>query len=143
MTLREVSSVPRTARLAVVLALAAGLSVACGAEPDAATGAPAPPASTTAAATEPAATPPEQTGAAAAEPAMITVPDGVGKDYQSAQDAWRASGLVVAPATDATGANRLPLVDSNWVVVGQDLKAGSQVPAGSPITASVKKYSDD
>ncbi|MBI1377787.1 MAG: PASTA domain-containing protein [Frankiales bacterium] len=72
----------------------------------------------------------------------ITVPNGVGMDYQSAQDLWRAAGLHVAPATDATGANRLPIIDSNWVVLAQDLKPGSKVPADSFITATVKKYTD-
>ncbi|WP_127500444.1 PASTA domain-containing protein [Actinoplanes solisilvae] len=73
----------------------------------------------------------------------IEVPDGVGMNYQSAQDLWRSAGLVVAPATDATGANRLPVLDANWVVLSQDLKAGSKVATGTPITATVKKYSDD
>ncbi|WP_052358526.1 PASTA domain-containing protein [Terrabacter tumescens] len=80
---------------------------------------------------------------AVAKPASkITVPDGVGLNYQDAQDLWRAAGLVVAPAEDATGANRLPVLDSNWVVLAQDLKAGSKVPADSMITATVKKYTD-
>jgi hypothetical protein len=70
------------------------------------------------------------------------VPNGVGLDYQSAQDLWRAAGLHVAPAIDATGAHRLPVIDSNWVVLSQDLKAGKKVAAGSLITAKVKKYSD-
>jgi len=78
----------------------------------------------------------------AVEAANIKVPNGVGKDYQSAQDLWRAAGLHVAPATDATGAHRLPVIDSNWVVLSQDLKAGSTVPADTFITATVKKYSD-
>jgi hypothetical protein len=50
--------------------------------------------------------------------------------------------LHVAPATDATGAHRLPVIDATWVVVSQDLKAGSKVPEDSFITATVKKYSD-
>jgi hypothetical protein len=74
--------------------------------------------------------------------AKIKVPNGVGKDYQTAQDLWRAAGLHVAPATDATGAHRLPIIDSNWVVLSQDLKAGSSVPSDSFITATVKKYTD-
>ncbi|AEV85762.1 hypothetical protein ACWT_4740 [Actinoplanes sp. SE50] len=76
-------------------------------------------------------------------PAMVRVPDGVGRDYQSAQDIWRAAGLIVAPAKDDTGAHRLPVIDANWVVLAQDRKAGSRVRKGSLITATVKKYSDD
>jgi hypothetical protein len=75
--------------------------------------------------------------------AKIEVPDGVGLDYQSAQDLWRDAGLHVAPAEDATGANRIPVIDSNWIVVSQKPKAGSMVEAGSFITATVKKDSDD
>lgn len=75
--------------------------------------------------------------------AAIKVPNGVGLDYQSAQDLWRSAGLHVSPAKDGTGANRLPVIDANWVVLGQTPKAGSKVPAGSFITATVKKYSDD
>lgn len=73
----------------------------------------------------------------------ITVPDGVGLDYQSAQDVWRAAGLHVAPAIDATGAHRIPVLDANWIVLSQDLQPGSKVPADTFITATVKKYSDD
>ena len=71
------------------------------------------------------------------------MPDGVGLNYQEAQDRWRAAGLHVAPAVDATGANRLPVLDSNWVVLAQDLKPGTKVPADSFITATVKKYTDN
>ena len=73
----------------------------------------------------------------------VSVPDGVGLNYQEAQDRWRAAGLHVAPARDATGANRLPVVDANWVVVAQDLSPGSKVEADSFITATVRKYTDD
>ena len=72
----------------------------------------------------------------------VTVPNGVGKDYQTAQDLWRAAGLVVLPATDALGANRLPIIDSNWVVLSQIPKAGTKVQSGSTITATVKKFTD-
>jgi beta-lactam-binding protein with PASTA domain len=67
----------------------------------------------------------------------------VGKDYQTAQDLWRAAGLIVAPATDALGANRLPVIDSNWVVLSQVPKAGATIDSGSTITATVKKYTDN
>jgi hypothetical protein len=72
----------------------------------------------------------------------ILVPNGVGADYQTAQDLWRGAGLHVAPAIDATGANRLPVIDSNWVVLAQDPPANTEVDAGTFITATVKKYTD-
>jgi hypothetical protein len=91
---------------------------------------------------EPAAVTSKPAKKAATTAVKVKVPDGVGLDYQSAQDLWRAAGLVVAPAVDATGAHRLPLVDANWVVLGQDLEAGSRVGDGTVITATVKKFSD-
>lgn len=74
---------------------------------------------------------------------VVVVPDMVGQNYQDAQDMWRASGLVVMPADDATGANRLPVLDSNWYVVSQSPAGGTEVPNGSNIRATVKKYTDD
>jgi hypothetical protein len=128
---------------ATVFALAA-----CGA-PDTASG-PAPTVTTTAA-TTPSPAVAASTKAAATKSATrtppkvvkIKVPRGVGLDYQSAQDLWRAAGLHVAPAKDVTGANRIPVIDSNWIVVSQDPKAGSTVATDSFITATVKKASDD
>ncbi|WP_156022916.1 PASTA domain-containing protein [Terracoccus sp. 273MFTsu3.1] len=81
---------------------------------------------------------------AAPKPASkVTVPDGVGMNYQDAQDAWRAAGLHVAPAEDATGAHRIPVLDANWVVLAQNLQAGSKVAVDSFIIATIKKYSDN
>jgi hypothetical protein len=78
-----------------------------------------------------------------AQSSKITVPNGVGKNYQAAQDVWRAAGLTVLPAEDATGAGRLPVLDSGWVVLSQTPKAGTQVSdSDATITATVKKYSD-
>lgn len=81
--------------------------------------------------------------APAPEPDVVVVTDMVGQNYQDAQDVWRASGLVVLPAEDATGANRLAMLDSNWYVVAQTPKGGTEVPPGSSIQATIKKYSDD
>ena len=50
---------------------------------------------------------------------------------------------MVGPAVDATGANRLPVLDLNWVVLEQDPAAGEVVDADTVITATVKKYTDD
>jgi len=135
---------PRSFLVAVVL-LTGIASAACG---GAATPAPVPTVTVTQSPTENSTTPsptdtPTPTPAAATTAAsMIVVPNGVGKDYQTAQDLWRGAGLHVLPATDALGLHRLPIIDSNWVVVSQDLKAGSKVPADSLITATVKKFTD-
>lgn len=73
----------------------------------------------------------------------VVVPNGIGLNYQQAQDLWRGSGLVVLPAIDATGANRLPVLDRNWVVLAQKPAPGSKVDVGAEITATVKKYTDN
>ena len=75
-------------------------------------------------------------------PALVVVAGCVGTNYQLAQDIWRAAGLIVLPATDALGLHRLPIIDSNWIVVAQNLSPGSKVTSGSAITATVKKYTD-
>lgn len=72
----------------------------------------------------------------------VVVMNMVGKNYQKAQDVWRAQTLIVLPAKDATGQNRLPWLDSNWYVVAQKPKAGKCVKRNSSIRASVKKYTD-
>lgn len=46
------------------------------------------------------------------------------------------------PETDALGVNRIPVLDTNWLVVGQDVPAGTQVQSGSPVTMTVKKTTD-
>lgn len=106
---------------------------------------------TTVTAAAPAATTPPEASAPApaaappttAAPAVkVKVPDGVGMNYQDAQDLWRSTGLIVGIAEDATGANRLPVLDRNWVVVAQDLTPMSEVDEGTIITATVKKYTD-
>lgn len=80
--------------------------------------------------------------APAPAPVDVTVPNVVGMDYQSAQDLLRSQGLVVLPATDGTGANRIPLLDANWFVTGQDVAAGSTVPTGTGVTCTILKYTD-
>ncbi len=80
--------------------------------------------------------------AAPVQPATALVPDVTGMDYQAAQDLLRANGLVVMPATDGLGANRLPVIDSNWYLVSQDLQPGSTVDAGTAITCTILKYTD-
>jgi beta-lactam-binding protein with PASTA domain len=90
---------------------------------------------------------PSQAGAAkvSAEATVgrsVIVPDAVGMNYQVAQDIWRSAGLAVLPANDALGANRIPVLDSNWVVLAQSPKPGTLVPHSSGITATVKKYTD-
>ena len=75
-------------------------------------------------------------------PKVVTVPDVVGLNYQKAQNQWRARDLIVMPAKDASGERRWALLDSNWYVVDQKPAAGTQVEVGTPVRASILKYSD-
>lgn len=132
----------RTTTLAALAAIASLMALA-GCASTATPSGPATVTVTSAPTTDPA-VPNEPIPAEPATPAAgkVKVPNGVGKDYQSAQDAWRAAGLVVMPGIDATGANRLMVLDSNWVVISQNPAAGTKVEDGSEITATVKKYTD-
>lgn len=56
-----------------------------------------------------------------------TLPDVVGLDLQLAQDTLQSGGWYVIKGTDATGKDRMQLLDRNWVVVGQDPPAGATV----------------
>lgn len=72
----------------------------------------------------------------------VTVKNVVGKNYQTAQDIWRAQGFVVLPAKDGTGRGRSAWIDSNWFVTGQTPKAGSCVKKNSGVRATILKYTD-
>lgn len=75
-------------------------------------------------------------------PKCVVVKNVVGKNYQKAQDIWRAQGFVVLPAKDATGQGRLPWIDSSWFVTAQKPTAGTCVKKNSNVRATVKKYTD-
>jgi hypothetical protein len=79
---------------------------------------------------------------APAAPSSVLVPNAIGKDYQTAQDLWRAAGLHVTPAIDALGAHRVAVLDANWVVLSQSPAPGSSVPMDTAITATIKKFTD-
>ena len=96
-----------------------------------------------AAASAPAAPAPAAPAAPApAAPSSVLVPNAIGKDYQTAQNLWRAAGLHVTPAIDALGAHRVAVLDSNWVVLSQSPAPGSSVPTDTAITATIKKFTD-
>ncbi len=72
----------------------------------------------------------------------VVVKNVVGKNYQKAQDIWRAQGFLVLPAKDATGQGRSPWIDSSWFVTAQKPAAGTCVKKNSGVRATVKKYTD-
>lgn len=72
----------------------------------------------------------------------VTVKNVVGKNYQTAQDIWRAQGFWVVPAKDGRGWGRTSWLDRNWKVIGQSPKAGACVKSNSDVRATIIKYTD-
>ena len=72
----------------------------------------------------------------------IKVKSVVGKNYQTAQDIWRAQGLWVVPAKDGKGWGRASWLDRNWKVISQSPKAGTCVKKNSDVRATIVKYTD-
>ncbi|MGH2958781.1 MAG: PASTA domain-containing protein, partial [Solirubrobacterales bacterium] len=72
----------------------------------------------------------------------IKVPNVVGKSHQFGQDAMQEAGLYMLAEVDATGQDRMLILDRNWVVVKQRPKAGSRVSEDTTITLYSKKYTD-
>ena len=70
------------------------------------------------------------------------VPNVVCAELQAAQDALRSSGFYDITSTDATGQGRLPVLDRNWVVVAQSVKAGERPGLTTHITLSVVKHGE-
>ncbi|MEU5907874.1 PASTA domain-containing protein [Micromonospora sp. NPDC047467] len=70
------------------------------------------------------------------------VPDVVCRDLQTAQDALRAAGFYLLLPKDGLGQGRFPLVDRNWIVVGQSAPSGSSPAASTRIELTVVKYGE-
>lgn len=83
---------------------------------------------------------PDPAGSAPAK--LITVPDVSGMNHQDAQDTMQRAGLYNLREVDGKGLRRALVNDRNWVQVGQDPAAGTQVPPGTVITLTAIKYTD-
>jgi beta-lactam-binding protein with PASTA domain len=55
-----------------------------------------------------------------------TVPDVVCMDLQAAQDSMQEAGFYNLGSDDVSGQGRLQILDRNWVVVSQSVRAGTQ-----------------
>jgi hypothetical protein len=75
-------------------------------------------------------------------PSGNVVPDVVGRNHQEAQDLLQASGFYNLGEADATGRDRLLVIDRNWVVVDQEPRGGSVLDPKQKITLRSKKYGD-
>ncbi|PIB03944.1 MULTISPECIES: PASTA domain-containing protein [Streptomyces] len=72
-------------------------------------------------------------GAAEAEAETATLPDLAGQDLQAAQDEAQAAGFYVLDDQDASGQNRLQVMDRNWTVCSQEPAPGTH-PTDTPVT---------
>ena len=58
---------------------------------------------------------------------------------QKAQDLIQDQGVFFSRSEDATGQNRNQLVDSNWIVIEQNLKPGEQFSEGDAVLQVLKE----
>jgi PASTA domain len=70
------------------------------------------------------------------------MPSLVGKRLSVAEATLTKLGMTTVDAQDSTGADRIPLMSSNWLVTGQNHKTGSALATGTPVILLVKKPSD-
>ncbi|MCE7004914.1 PASTA domain-containing protein [Kibdelosporangium philippinense] len=75
-------------------------------------------------------------------PSGHLVPDVVGKNHQQAQDTLQAAGFYRLEEEDATGKNRMLIVDRNWVVVEQIPKGGTVLDPKETVKLRSKKLDD-
>lgn len=83
---------------------------------------------------------------ASSQPSSFLMPNEVGKTLQAAQDdVQRVSGnpAFYTSSTDAKGANRLQVLDSNWLVCSQNEPAGSKQGQASLISFAVVKIGEE
>ncbi|TQF74333.1 calcium-binding protein [Rhodococcus spelaei] len=64
-------------------------------------------------------------------------------NLQDAQDTIQAAGVFSSRSKDATGKSRAPVLDRNWVVVGQTPPAGSTFGEGDAVLSVVKQGEPD
>ncbi|MCZ4520893.1 hypothetical protein O4220_20465 [Rhodococcus ruber] len=74
----------------------------------------------------------------AAEPVLVAMPPVVCMNLQSAQNAIQAAGVFYSRSVDASGASRMQVNDSNWIVVAQDPPAGTLIGEGDALLSAVK-----
>ena len=71
------------------------------------------------------------------------MPDVIGMDLQSAQDVIQArTELFFSDSRDATGQDRMQIMDSNWQVVGQSPQAGTELAMDDVPMLDVVKFGE-
>nr|WP_231869035.1 hypothetical protein [Rhodococcus opacus] len=71
-------------------------------------------------------------------PVLVPMPAVVCMNLQTAQNTIQAAGVFFSRSADATGAGRMQVLDSNWVVVGQQPSPGELVGEGDAVLSVVK-----
>jgi hypothetical protein len=84
----------------------------------------------------------ESTSTSAGASGCVEVPNVVGKDHQSAQNAMQAAGLYMLDEEDASGQGRMLLWDRNWVDVAQKPAAGECVSPDTGVLLTAKKIGE-
>ncbi|MCJ0978782.1 hypothetical protein MTX35_13785 [Rhodococcus sp. ARC_M12] len=74
----------------------------------------------------------------AAEPVLVAMPPVVCMNLQTAQNTIQAAGVFYSRSNDASGASRMQVNDSNWIVVAQDPPAGTLIGEGDALLSAVK-----
>ncbi|MFI6279642.1 PASTA domain-containing protein [Streptomyces sp. NPDC050988] len=80
----------------------------------------------------------EDAPAAEQKPETAALPDVVGQDLQAAQDEAQAAGFYALDDQDASGQNRLQVLDRNWTVCSQEPAAGTHPTDTSVVLYAVK-----
>ena len=68
-----------------------------------------------------------------------TMPNVVCMDLQSAQDLIQDQGVFLSKSEDASGQGRRQVIDSNWVVVSQNIEVGAPIDEGEVILSVLKE----
>jgi hypothetical protein len=67
------------------------------------------------------------------------MPDVICMNLQAAQNEIQDHGVFFSKSVDATGKGRRQILDRNWIVVGQQPKAGEKIGEGDAVLSVVKK----
>ena len=68
----------------------------------------------------------------------VPMPDVVCMNLQLAQDTIQAAGVFFSRSVDATGADRMQVIDRNWIVVAQQPAPGVEVGEGEAVLSVVR-----
>ena len=72
------------------------------------------------------------------DPEDRLMPDVLCMNLQEAQDEIQDHGVFFSRSVDATGEDRMQLIDSNWIVVGQTPEPGVSIGEGDAVLSVVK-----